>query len=53
MLDNSLRDEGMDCLNYSATIIAWAANVNTPNSIGKITLLDLQKLVTWKINLLN
>jgi lipoprotein len=33
MLDNSSRDEGMDCLNYSATIIAWAANVNTPNNI--------------------
>ena len=33
MLDNSSRDEGMDCLNYSATIISWAANVNTPNNI--------------------
>ena len=36
MLDNSSRDEGMDCLNYSATIISWAANVNAPNyEIGK------------------
>lgn len=33
MLDNSSRDEGMDCLNYSATIISWAANVNAPNNI--------------------
>ena len=33
MLDNSSRDEGMDCLNYSATIIAWAANANTPDNI--------------------
>ena len=30
MLDNS----GMDCINYSATLMGWAANPNTPNGIS-------------------
>ena len=30
MLDNS----GMDCINYSATLMGWAVNPNTPNAIS-------------------
>ncbi len=33
MLDNDLETNGMDCLNYSATINGWAANPNTPDNI--------------------
>lgn len=33
MLDNPLRDEGMDCTNYSLTIIGWASKTNAPNNI--------------------
>ncbi|MDO4725716.1 MAG: BspA family leucine-rich repeat surface protein [Porphyromonadaceae bacterium] len=32
MLDND-PDEGIDCYNYSATLIGWAENSNTPNNI--------------------
>ncbi|KAF5304280.1 hypothetical protein FQR65_LT18883 [Abscondita terminalis] len=30
MLNNS----GMDCINYSATLMGWAVNPNTPNAIS-------------------
>ncbi|KGN78448.1 hypothetical protein HW49_08685 [Porphyromonadaceae bacterium COT-184 OH4590] len=31
---NMLSYSGMDCANYSATLIGWANNVNTPDSIS-------------------
>jgi len=30
---NMLNDSGMDCLNYSNTLLAWAYNSNTPNGV--------------------
>jgi surface protein len=33
-MSNMLSNSGMDCYNYSQTLIGWAANSNTPNSLG-------------------
>ena len=33
MLNNTDRDKGMDCINYSATLIGWAANTNIKTNV--------------------